>query len=398
MLGVLVVVYLTVGCQAAPTRALLSARTWNLLKAKTCADNWNSDAAGGTEKEATLAACGASCDATKGCDWFGYAAAGNTCGNNCWKKQSCTGVCVRMTKPSSGCNAGKPPAGGATCYDMYQMVAAPPPKPPQPTWPNFQNQAALAASPWSKYYTAVYGQLPTNFPVSPRDFWMLHDSEVKASGVQIPGANPVAKCPPATPPVGTHYQKNNMYEPPHYSWIWHPYPYTAIAANNWAEVTHMADPFGDEHYGLWFVYSPGMGVWWNVGTTIVFQDHDAGYTKFGIKSNEGMCKAAAAQNFDSIQFVAHVDHVNYPCDTHNTGNAGLAYMGLEIVAVKLTGTYTCGCAGNPPACAAEFKTGWGASKPCGVCNNAASFLNCANAPSSAALQGIVNSSIQPIIV
>ena len=51
---------------------------------------------------------------------------------------------------------------------------------------------------------------------------------------------------------------------------------------------------------------------------------------------------ADGQGFDSLQFTAHVDHVNYQCDSHNTGKGGFDYMGFEIVGVKLVGTYACG--------------------------------------------------------
>ena len=41
---------------------------------------------------------------------------------------------------------------------------------------------------------------------------------------------------------------------------------------------------------------------------------------------------AAAAGYDSVQFLAHVDHVNYQFDTKNTGRPGFDYMGLEVVA------------------------------------------------------------------
>merc|ERR1711879_479323 len=132
----------------------------------------------------------------------------------------------------------------------------------------------------------------------------------------------------------------------------HPYPYNSLSTNSWAEVLHMADPFGDEHFGAWFVYFPGSAIYYNLGNTISFPEHKDAYNHFGISSgnfNEEMSRAAAAKGLDSVQFVAHVDHANYQCDTHNTGNAGLDYMGLEIVGVKLVGLYPCTSeAGAPP--------------------------------------------------
>ena len=41
--------------------------------------------------------------------------------------------------------------------------------------------------------------------------------------------------------------------------------------------------------------------------------------------NSAMAAAAAAAGFDSVQFLAHVDHVSYQCDTKNTGRRGFDY-------------------------------------------------------------------------
>ena len=56
------------------------------------------------------------------------------------------------------------------------------------------------------------------------------------------------------------YSTNDMYQPPLVSWIWHAYPYSALASHAWVEVLHEADPFGDEHHGMWLVYAPGSGI------------------------------------------------------------------------------------------------------------------------------------------
>jgi len=194
----------------------------------------------------------------------------------------------------------------------------------------------------------------------------------------------VGTCPTSYPPSGQRYNANNMYSPPFVSWIWHPYPYQAVAAHTWAEVMHKADPFGDESYGDWFMYSPGSGIYFDVGVTTSFQRHNDAYSQFGINCwngcdwNEELSKSAASQGYDSIQFLAHVDHTNYQCDTYNTANHGLDYMGMEIVAVKLVGTYSCGTARGAPS---SIRTGWQASRPC-RCSNRHEFLNCQGVPTT----------------
>ena len=54
----------------------------------------------------------------------------------------------------------------------------------------------------------------------------------------------------------------------------------------------------------------------------------------------------------AVIFLAHRDHVNYPCDTAGK----YPYMNVEIVAVKLQGTYSCGVQGKDPGARAGATT------------------------------------------
>jgi len=255
-----------------------------------------------------------------------------------------------------------------------------PPTPPTPTnvWPEFKSAAELEADPWGTYYGAVYGELPSSYPLKVMDNWMIYKQVLISSKVvDIP--SDALDCPTANPPEGLRYNVNNMYSPPFLSWTWHPYPYAELAANAWVEVLHEADPFGDEHFGAWFNYAPGSGMFFNVGRTISFAEHNDGYDHFSITTgdyNEEMSKAAASQGYDSIQFLKHVDHVSYQCDTENTGKAGLEYMGLEIVGVKLVGLYACATQAGAPS---TIKAGWEASKAC-TCDDTKQYLNCQGVP------------------
>lgn len=207
---------------------------------------------------------------------------------------------------------------------------------------------------------------------------MLYDLELVQAKVSDAPAS-VGTCPTAKPPLGQRYNVNNDYQPRMTSFIWHPYPYSELVAKTWVEVFHEADPFGDEHFGAWFQYTPGSGIYFNLGKTISFAEHQDAYTHFGVKTgdfNEELSKAAAAQGFDSIQFLAHVDHVNYQCDTKNTKNAGLNYMGVEVLACKLVGTYSCGASSGAPS---SIKAGWQASRAC-TCDNKHDFINCQGVP------------------
>lgn len=239
------------------------------------------------------------------------------------------------------------------------------------TWPTFSTVNELQKSPWAAYFRNVYNGLPTSYPFAISDLWLLHDSAlISARVTPIPASS---TCP--AKPLD-RYSLNDDYQPPKVSWIWHAYPYAALAPNTWVEVLHEADPFGDETHGAWMLYTPGSGIYFDIGKTIVFQEHQDAYTHFNTHSNVDMSLAAAKGGYDSVQFLAHVDHVNYPCDSYNTGRAGFTYMGVEIVAVKMVGKYACGSAAGAPS---SIKRGWAASSGCS-CDNSKQFLNCKGTP------------------
>jgi hypothetical protein len=123
------------------------------------------------------------------------------------------------------------------------------------------------------------------------------------------------------------------------------------------------------HYGAWFLYAYGSGIYFWTGRTEVFDQHSDAYRKFNVHSNEPMCRAAAASGLDSVQFVKHRDTTNWPCQKHGLGN-----MGYEIVGVKLKGTYACASDGKDNF--QEFKSGWWASRPCNCKEDG--YLNCGN--------------------
>mmetsp|Transcript_46707 Transcript_46707/g.105326 ORF Transcript_46707/g.105326 Transcript_46707/m.105326 type:complete len:309 (+) Transcript_46707:1028-1954(+) len=130
---------------------------------------------------------------------------------------------------------------------------------------------------------------------------------------------------------------------------------------------HKRDPFGDEHHGAWFMYAKGSGVWYHLGKYITFKEHADAWGHFA-QGNEKMCQAAASAGYDSVIFLAHHDHVNYPCDQA----CGAPYMNIEIVAVKLQGTYTCGVNGKPDK--SILRSGW-ATEACD-CDNSLETTNC----------------------
>merc|ERR1711988_1208116 len=124
------------------------------------------------------------------------------------------------------------------------------------------------------------------------------------------------------------------------------------------------------------LYSKGSGIWFDLGRTISFQEHNDAYVHFNAAGDPNMCQLAAAQNYDSIQFLAHDDPDQYKCDAKHTMGSGPKYMNIEIVGVKLVGTYSCMSINGAPS---AIRAGWEGSRACS-CTNSKTKLNCQGVP------------------
>lgn len=131
------------------------------------------------------------------------------------------------------------------------------------------------------------------------------------------------------------------------------------------------------------MYAKGSGIWYNLGETISYDEHSQAYSRFndgttGLNGNEELCVNGAKAGFDSIQFVAHKDPVQYPCDAKHTHGKGPPYLNIEIVCLSCVGTYPCMGEHGAPS---SVRRGWKGphdSEPkseC-TCDNKADRLNC----------------------
>ena len=124
----------------------------------------------------------------------------------------------------------------------------------------------------------------------------------------------------------------------------------------------------------WFFYAKGSGIWFDIGKTVVYTDHGDAYQHFKAKGNEDMCRKAAAQGYDSIQFLAHSDGGDYG-DCRK--NAGTSYLNIEIVCTSCVGENTCASNnGQSPL----LMSGWMGAKGTCKCDNTKKNLNCAGVP------------------
>jgi len=164
----------------------------------------------------------------------------------------------------------------ASCSATTQANLTGPP--PFFEWPTFVRWSDLEGSAWYEYFSAVYenDRIPNgHFPLHVSSFWMLYTDQLH--DVDVPSNPP--RCPGSSRGEmardGGYYTENNMYSPPNTAWIWHKPPYHAVESDaSWIEVIHRKDPFGDEHFGAWFLSAKGSGVWLHAGKSISFDEHD----------------------------------------------------------------------------------------------------------------------------
>ena len=226
--------------------------------------------------------------------------------------------------------------------------------------PTFNSADELRSSPWAGYLRSVYGDLtPIGYPLVLSHFWCFYKDKLAAHSVILPAS--VGTCPTsAAAPDGQRYDENNGYSSKDLTWLWHNLgstPFKGYPSNSIVEVSHLKDPYGDEHHGLWFLYAKGSGVYADIGKTKIFNDHGDAYDFFNAQGNEAMCQAAASQGFDSVQFNRHHDKYNYPC----AAKIGVPWMNIEIVMTRLVGSYPCG---QLVGTAKALRAGWHGTKPC----------------------------------
>ena len=278
---------------------------------------------------------------------------------------------------------------------------------PPANWPSFESAQELAASPWGTYITNVYGEIPqdaTLYPWCMGDQWMFYDTLLNASNVTdippIPAICPMINTTlnVTDAPEGQRYAQNNPFSPEHLSWSWHPsnqtnplLPWTPFANATWVEVMHRLYA-SDEKTGAWFYFAKGSGIWLNIGKTIDFEAHANAYTFFNVTDNmatgglcaglvnittpnECMCYLAAAQGYDTIQFMKSAPQI---CPYSKTPSVQ-ANMNYELVSTHLQGEYACT---SPDGLSPLIRTGWLGSRQC-TCNATSSptqNLNCAEVP------------------
>eukprot|EP00927_Polykrikos_kofoidii_P008951 TRINITY_DN13731_c0_g1_i1.p1 TRINITY_DN13731_c0_g1~~TRINITY_DN13731_c0_g1_i1.p1 ORF type:complete len:429 (-),score=39.04 TRINITY_DN13731_c0_g1_i1:220-1506(-) len=248
-------------------------------------------------------------------------------------------------------------------------------------WPRFETKADLSASNWAAYFHAIYGAVPAmGYPICIWDFWYLDQRSYVNAGISGHAMIAVSDWAHRRSAVnigdlyyvnvtkrGTGTYKNGL-------WIAHSNRgygragYGFAANNTWIEVRHQSGLMtGDVGgtVGMWLLYAPGSGVWFNTGRTRVFETHAValwelcGHHRMEDDVTEMVRCARLGGELDSFQIQDDWDIPEY----------------VELVAVNLDGSFPCGAAEGGTL--SMFRSGWLASNPCHCKNDVqGGWLNC----------------------
>ena len=136
--------------------------------------------------------------------------------------------------------------------------------------------------------------------------------------------------------------------------------YSGLPSHTKAEVTHRVGDLTNS--GMWFYWARGSGVYFDLGRTRVFRDHEAMATTCNLTSWEDDVALTSCGRerlgLDSIQFTHHNEQI----------------FKYEILSTQIyRGTQTNGCPDKQHA--GLFSKGWDGVLPC-VCDPTQAALNC----------------------
>ena len=226
----------------------------------------------------------------------------------------------------------------------------------------------------------------TNFSLAD-SLWMLHSTLLQRAGfdrVQL-----LAKAAADVDPCGSlrehslyrHRDWNHKWDPSDALFVFHARR-QVLPAHTWVEVTHCdggnpksifnRSPSSEAQgkAGSWMFWTPGSGVWFNLGNTSAFATHNSAVRALlnGSRCHEVQCTdvfptlaaAGRARGLNSLQILQHADQ--------RCGN-----LGIEILDLEGDGSQICG---------SKYRAGWAASRSC-VCDNSGKSGRCANCASPA---------------
>lgn len=246
----------------------------------------------------------------------------------------------------------------------------------------FEDRPALMANaPWAQYFSSVYGEVPqAGYPICTVTLSHLYAPALATAGVNLPQMS--THCP--TSP-GQYYSVMTDHQDMWSTWIWNPNlaqpASTSLPGGTWVEIIHQA--YFMDGDGTWMYYTPGTAIWFFLGSTRAWKDHDDAVKELlgeacegggGWGPNDHQCipqfpelyGAALASGLDSLQFLKHGD---MPCGLESERKN----MAIEIVDLGGPGTTSCG---QDASGQSRYRAGWEAASSCD-CDNSEPTVNCA---------------------
>lgn len=163
--------------------------------------------------------------------------------------------------------------------------------------PIFNNKEEFDNSKWKDYYDVIYGKdtvKSSDFPIDTSKLCILYADVLKNTvGININPDNYKNVCPKNENDV--YSNMSNDHDIPNTFTLYKLPPYKPIESNIFVEVTHCTDPEveSNENVGAWYYYAPGSGIYFNVGNTKAYNDHnDAAKDLLGID-----CDTECVDNF-----------------------------------------------------------------------------------------------------
>lgn len=222
------------------------------------------------------------------------------------------------------------------------------------------NKEQLDTTPWGNYISLVYGKetfYDKDFPIDPSTFLMFYTNYLEQCAIPFDKYN--LNCPDKTIKNDLLYNMSREHDPPLSVWLTTPASFTKnepIPSYTYVEVTHCIDKevLENEKYGSWMYLATGSGIYFFLGNTIIFDDHNQAVNFFlpGQHCYDTECTGffkdiiiqAKKEFIDSIQFLNHSD-------------MRCGYIAHEIIDVNGSGIFPC------PINNERYATGYKALRP-----------------------------------
>ena len=248
----------------------------------------------------------------------------------------------------------------------------------------FKNMSDVKSSDWYDYFKCIYtdNQLQEKLPFSVNDLWVIQTKFLPESLKEL--KQNISSSPKSLHDLFTKWDPHvDAVESVFYIYQYNSLPPTwansppdphfklkkGMPSNSWVEIERGPDLIGGY---TWFYYMPGTGNWFDLGKTIVFNDHRQAFSmaaKEGVKFSDPVNGGDADQlllaeyfiskGYDTIQFTQRAEGI-FKYEIFNLKNKQLKDAGACIPGIKTRGNLPCDCSSS-----LKYLNCQTSSNPCG---------------------------------